>query len=276
MNSDVREALAPLPAPYRQYMQQLTDLMRADERARALWLSGSVARGDTDPGSDLDVILTIADDALEDFLDHWRKWVNRFCEPLIADQVPGARGVLTILTRDMCRIDLVVEGVTEVSASPHRRRAMVLDRDDLASTIPEPEALPGPDAAAIGAMITEFWRVQAIVPDMVDGRGDMLAALAGIHLGHRLLYDTFVACNQPLPPMGIKRFRAKLTDEQAQVLLELPPTAADRQSVIAASRALSQAMSSAGRTCAEAVGAQYPTEVAEAVMRYLRRTVWDT
>src|SRR5699024_10261887 len=104
----------------------------------------------------------------------------------------------------------------------HRTRLSVIDHDNLSARVPEASPGPGPDVERIAMIIEEFWRIQSIFPAMIDGRGDLLCAQSGIRTGTQMLYDTFVECNQPLPPMGVKQFSARLTDAQVTVLESLP------------------------------------------------------
>jgi hypothetical protein len=59
----VEDALAPLPETYHQLYRQVLAVCEPDERIRGLWLSGSLARGNADGGSDLDLLLAVDDDA---------------------------------------------------------------------------------------------------------------------------------------------------------------------------------------------------------------------
>jgi hypothetical protein len=46
---------------------------------------------------------------------------------------------------------------------------------------------------------------------MLNQRRDYLCVVQGVHDLQRILYNVFVECNQPQPPMGIKRWSARLT-----------------------------------------------------------------
>lgn len=264
----VETALAPLPAAYRDHLQRVIDVVTADDRVRGLWLSGSIARGTADPGSDLDLLLAIADGDFDDFVDHWRDWLAEITPTLLAKQVPGSRLIMYALTEDLCRIDAVVEPVGKLSESPHRTRLTVLDRDRLSERVPAATPGSGPNPDRISMLIEEFWRIQAIFPAMLDGRRDLLCAQSGVRTGTQLLYDVFVECNQPLPPMGVKQFSARLADEQITVLTGLPDAPAERGALLVANRAVCEAMSTVGRAAAERAGAAYPSDLAAAVERH--------
>lgn len=79
--------------------------------------------------------------------------------------------------------------------------------------MPEPEPTSGPDPAKLLAIVEELFRILAISPLMLNQRRDYLVVEDGVHALRRMLYDVFVESNQPLPPMGIKPWSAKLTAE---------------------------------------------------------------
>lgn len=63
-------ALPPLAAllpSYRPIFDRLLAVCEGDERIRAFWLSGSLAKDTADSGSDLDCLLAIRDADFDDF-----------------------------------------------------------------------------------------------------------------------------------------------------------------------------------------------------------------
>lgn len=236
-------AIAVLPPAYHELYAAVIGAVADDDRVRAVWLSGSLARGDADVGSDLDLILAIRDDDFFRFVAGWRDWLTAVTPVLVAHQIPGSNLVFYSLTERLCRVDGVVEPVSRLVESPHRTRVVVLDRDGLDARVPAPTVGRAPDPARITTIITEFWRIQAIFPAMVDGRGDLLSAKLGVQTAWQLLYDVFLESNQPLPTTGVKQ--------------------------VSADAVVCQAMSTAGRAAAQRVGADYPERIADQVTAHL-------
>jgi len=256
MTDQVRAALAPLPEMYHTLFDRLVDATKSDERIRALWLSGSLARGVADAGSDLDVIVAVADEDFEEFAQGWRKWLATITPTAIARPLPGAPGSFYSTTVDGARLDVVAEPVSQVGVH-HRYRLVVFDRDNLDSTVPQPDPPAGPDPDRMRDLIEEFFRQQAIFPAVV-AREDWLLGVEGVHNARLMLYQLFVESNQPLPPMGVKQWSAKLTQAQRDVLRALPPTAATQESVSAGMRATRDAFCTAGRAAATGCGVEWP------------------
>ena len=88
-----------------------------------------------------------------------------------------------------------------------------------------------------------------------------------------MLYNVFVECNQPQPPMGIKQWTARLTPEQRQVLTALPVAAPEHDSVAAGLRAAGNAMRTAGRAAVTACGGTWPVDLDEGVQRVVDQSV---
>jgi hypothetical protein len=256
---------------YRDLIEALVAVADPDDRIRAVWLGGSIARGVSDAGSDLDVILAVRDEARADFETGWRDWLDSVAPILLAEQVPGVSGIFAATTIDCLRLDIVIESVRELAGTPYRTRLAVIDRDGLTDQIPAAEPEPGPDHDRIGALIHEFHRQQAIFPAAVVAREDWLLGVVAVHEMQRLLFQLFVACNAPLPPMGVKQWSSRLTAEQRRVLTELPQPTATRAEVIAAMLGVREAFREYGRRLTASVGVEWPDDVDAAVTAYWRR-----
>lgn len=265
--------LAVLPPSYRAIFGRLLAVCEGDERIRALWLSGSLAKGTADGGSDLDTILAIRDDDFDEFAAGWREWLATITPTLLARELPSARGSFYSTTTGCERLDVVCEPVSKLAASRHRYRRVVFDRDGLDAAVPAPDAIAGPDRERLLSMVEEFFRVEAIAPLMLNQRRDYLLVVNGVQGMQRLLYEVFVQCNQPQPPMGIKQWSARLTPEQRQILTALPVAAPERDSIIAALRAVVHAMRTAGRAAVTRCGCRWPADLDDGVQRFVDRSL---
>jgi hypothetical protein len=273
---DVDRSPAPLAAllpSYRPIFDRLLEVCEGDERIRAFWLSGSLAKGTADSGSDLDCLLAIRDADFDDFAAGWREWLATITPTLLARELPSARGSFYSTTAGCERLDVVSEAVSKVPASRHRYRRVVFDRDGLDAAVPAPEPPAGPNLDRLRSAVEEFFRVEAIVPVMLNQRRDYLAAVNGVQSLQLMLYNVFVESNQPQPPMGIKQWTARLTPEQRQVLTALPVAAPEHDSIAVALRATGNAMRTAGRAAVTACGGTWPVDLDEGVQRFVDQSV---
>ncbi len=187
--------------------------------------------------------------------------------------MPFARGASHSLTTDCDRLDVIPEAVSALAETPFRCRLTIFDRDGLDARIPGPDPGSGPDRRRLEATVEEFFRIAAIAPLMVEARRDCLSAVSGVQTLTLMLYQLYVEANQPLPPMGIKQWSAKLTASQRELLTALPTAEATPESLRPALRAVVDAMRTSGRDAAEAAGASWPEELDATVTAFLERTL---
>jgi Nucleotidyltransferase domain len=265
------DAMRELPAGYHALFERVLRAAEADDRIRAMWLSGSLARGVADAGSDLDIVIAVAGDSFDEFAARWREWLAGVTPVVLARELPGLPGSWFSLTPDCLRLDVVTVRAGSPGPAKLGRRLLVLDKDGTAASSFSNETAGeqrGPDPNRLTAITEEFLRQQAIFPAAVVARGDWLLGVVGVQNAHQMLYELFVESNQPLPPMGVKQWSAKLTAEQRQICAELVAPAAEKGSVIAAMRAAAGAFRRAARQALAASGAAWPDELDDAVLRY--------
>lgn len=265
-------ALDPLPDGYRDLFEKVRVVAEADDRVRALWLSGSLAKGTADVGSDLDVLVAIRDEDLDSFAEGWREWLESITTPLVARPLTFAPGSFYSTNVDCLRLDVVAEPVGKLPESPFATRVLVFDKDGVDAQVPEEgPARPGPDPEKMAWLAEEYFRQLALFPQAVAGRQDWLMGVVGVQGNRQMLYDVFVQANQPLPPMGVKQWSKKLTAAQQAVLKALPPLDATPESVTAGMRATADAWATAGREALESAGVEWPERLATAARAYFDR-----
>lgn len=264
-------ALAPLPSGYGDLLRSVYAACVDDPRIRAAWLGGSVARGEADAGSDLDVLLAIDDDSFDEFACSWRDWLAAVSPTLLAQELPGLPGSFAVTTLECLRLDVVAEPVSSLETSAYRTRLVVMDHDGLAERVPLLAEPQQPDPSGIRSVVDEFYRQQAIFPAAVVARADWLLGVVAVHQTQLLLYQLFVACNAPLPAMGVKQWSSRLTPHQRAVLAGLLPPTAECSRVVAAMLSARAAFREHGRGAVEALGVQWPLDVDAAVDDYWRR-----
>ena len=258
---------------YRPIFDRLLAVCERDQRIRAFWLSGSLAKGTADGGSDLDCLLAIRDSDFDEFAAGWRKWLATITPTLLARELPFARGSFCSTTTGCERLDVVCEPVSKLPASRHRYRLVVFDRDGLNAAVPAPDPRPGPDLDRLRGTVEEFFRIEAITPFMLNQRRDYLCVIQGVQDLQRILYNVFIECNQPQPPMGIKQWSARLTSEQREILTALPVAAPEIRSLAVALRAVGNAMRTAGRAAVTASGGHWPAELDDGVRRFVDQSL---
>ena len=263
----VEDAVRILGPKYRDLLVRAVAVLTRDERVRAMWLSGSLARGLADKASDLDLVVAVADDALEDFCGSWRTWLEEITPTVLARPL-GSTGSFFAVTGSWERFDVIVEGVASVETSQVRDRISVFDKGDQSKLIPRADPLPNPSSGQIESLITEAFRIYGLLAVVVD-REDWLLGLEGIHNLRVLLYQLFVESNAPLPRYGLKQWSAKLTKGQRTVLESMPTGQPNKRSVVEGHVQLIGTFTAHARDIAAALGVDWPDRLESATYEYL-------
>lgn len=217
-----------LPPGYGGILDRSIETFAADPRVRAAWVHGSVARGEADEVSDLDVIIAVADDELPGFAAGWRDRLDRITPTVMARPSFGTSGSWLAVSPTCQRFDLWVEPASRVATSPVHDRHVLFDRDGLAERVPPPPPAPATSPEKLQALAQRFHAAASVARV-----ADELLMLQAIWCLRWLLYDAYVETNRPLPPLGLKQWSAKLTDAQRETFAGLP-TSGDPAPIIAA------------------------------------------
>lgn len=256
-----------LPDGYRQLFVRARRVLEGDQRVRAMWLGGSLARGSADAASDLDVLVAVADDGHESFTSSWRTWLADITPTVLAEELPFAKGSFYSVTPAFERFDVVVELVSTLPTTFFGTRTVVFDRDGLTVRLPGVDSAPGPSAEAVTALVTEYFRVSAVETIVV--RDDWLLAREHLHVVASLIYRLFVEANAPLPAMGVKQWSAKLTPPQRAAMASLPTTATTIEELRAAHLAMAALFVTNAEALIGVLGATWPEELERAAAAHL-------
>jgi predicted nucleotidyltransferase len=258
-------ALAVLPESYGPLFDRAAATFAADERVRAMWLHGALARGGADAGSDMDISVAVADGGFDGFGASWRDWLAAITPTLTARLISA--GSFYALTPSCERFDVIAERVSELSATPLTRRLVVFDHDGLDKLIPL-AVDPPPDPAVITYLIEETLRQAANFP-VVLVRDDWLMGVVAVQQAQLFLYQLFAEANKPAPPTGPKQWSFKLTSAQRQLLQALPTAAPSPDSVLAARDATFTAFFREAPPIAARNGVPWPAALEQAIRVYL-------
>lgn len=111
-------------------IEQLTALVREDDRLVALWLQGSLADGSADPLSDVDAYIAVRDDDFEAVYGERLAIVRALGDVLAAMDAtaPGLRAVHALLAGPV-KLDLFFERVSAVANLTRPAVRLLLDKD---------------------------------------------------------------------------------------------------------------------------------------------------
>jgi hypothetical protein len=263
--------LGPLPHGYRELLDRAVEVLRLDSRVLAVWLSGSLARGDADAQSDLDLILAVTDEGFEPFGQGWEGWLASITPTVLAKRIAGLAGFYAV-TPEWLRLDVLWEPERSLPASYFRTRRVVFDRGGYDARVPVPVEAPGPSAERVRALTEECLRILGLLPTAI-GREDFLLGVEGVWTQRLLLYQLYQQANAPLPQTGLKQWSTKLVPAQRARLAALPTGSATREGVIEGSLEVSRAFLEEARPLCRRLGVEWPDALERATREHLRRTL---
>jgi predicted nucleotidyltransferase len=266
----IRIDLRPMPQSYQTLLDRATELFQADERVRAMWLHGAIARGAQDAGSDLDIDIAVRDQDFDAFTAESAAWWVKITPTVSRRELPQMPGSFFALTPMCERVDVITERVSALSTSRLTRRVTIFDRDGLTALVPAPSD-PAAQPEVLRYCIEETLRQAANFP-IVLIRHDWLMGIVAVQQIHLLLYELFSEANKPMPPTGPKHGSHKLPSEQRQALERLPVPQAECGSILAARQAALRFFEAQAGVVAKRYSIVWPIELAGAVHAYMRRS----
>jgi predicted nucleotidyltransferase len=259
------------PTPEQQALiEAIVRVLEADADVEAAWLSGSLGRGAGDAFSDVDVTALVVPASRPDAVG--RRYVQAvagIAPPLLVNPLFGAR-VVSVVTADWARFDLSFLGSDELSRLDGSRLRVLFNKGRQSPTA-RPRTPYAPSARTVLDLTNEFLRVVGLLV-VADGRREWLLALSGTDILRRLTLDLMLEANgvSPEDRGGALKRNPFLTAGQRRALENLPPVAANRESLFEANRELARLFLPLARRLAEETGAAWPAEFEAATRRHLR------
>ena len=258
---------------------RLAEVLAADARVDAAWLSGSFGKGEGDCWSDIDVIAVVDEEDRAGCLAEYSGKKNPVGETVL---LMTLRNVIVHAVRpDWERYDLMF--IT-------RDMLRSVDNAGLKPLAPESlDAPPGPPISwgpysrfpeDFANMAQEFLRVLGLAPTATE-RGEWLAGQEGFGILRKLLIEMMIGSNKISAGQrgGAKRVNAFLTPEQRATVEAIAYPGPDRDSFVAANAALARAFMPVAKATLADVGAPWPQALEDATRQHLTRVFgappWD-
>jgi predicted nucleotidyltransferase len=243
--------------------------MECDLRIDSLWLSGSLASGEGDEWSDVDLVAVTEEGALLGVLADYAAAFPSVMKAVHSFTLFGR--LVSGVTADWGRLDILFVTPAElVLRSPDGMRALY-NREGRAVPAGSPQAPRPATDAELARLIGEFIRVLGLAPAVVNRR-DYIIGLDGVMLLRTMLVDLMLAeQGRGRSERSIRRVTQMLSAEQRGVLQALAPIAADRNSLIEAHRALAALFLPRAKALAKQRGLTWPADFETATRTHLKR-----
>lgn len=256
-----------LDPAYTPILEAFTDWSRNHPKILASFVSGSPAQKTADSFSDLDLTIIVAEEDMDELEDQMRGLVSE-TDPLVLENNFdfGELRILSLITEGWLRIDLSLG--TEDSGILDQPLLRVFDPMNMQIETPEVPTLPAPPPELVENHVNEFFRILGLSV-VVNGRGDVHIGHEGVNLLRNMLIEIMLMTPPATARPSGKKLLPVLTDEQQQLLRNLPPVADDEAAIVAANAGIARTYIPLARAIAETVGATWPDAMQAATARYL-------
>lgn len=268
-----RDAGGGLPVPdaagmgQRDLIERVTQVLARDSRVLGVWLVGSFARGTNDRFSDVDLLVVVEPADVDGFCDAW----PRICDaigPTVLHRRVGDQPIFNQIEPDWLRYDVSV-GTPQILARRTRSSlAPLYDPAGLSAGVRKPGPVQEPDPDRISWIGQEFLRVLGLLP-VVVGREEFVVGQSGVGLLRSMLIDLMLEDVAVEDRGGALHLNRLLPADRQQILAELPPLRATRDSVIAGHVACTAVFLPLARDLHARCGLDWPQELEDAVRRHL-------
>ena len=202
-------------------IQRIIDVLQADDRVRATWLSGSLGRGAGDRYSDVDLVAIVAEENRAGFVAEWDGIVATIASVVLTNRLSfRSSTVFNQVTADWLRFDVSV--ITPASLDRYTASTVrpLFDKDDLYSRLRQKGEPLAPSGPRIQGLTKEFMRILGLLP-VVLGREEYAVSASGSGLIRMLLIQLMTEDVAVEDRGGALHLRGLLPDAQLAAIDEL-------------------------------------------------------
>ncbi len=213
-----------------QLVTALVDRLRSDPDLCALFLAGSLGRGDGDRWSDVDLVAVVEVDEQDGFAARWRVLLDGIA-PVVFWWTPrGIKSLISAVTEDWLRCDLFMVPPGGLGPRAKSNVAALIDPSGILATLPDERPPGAPNPKRILGLIDEFLRVLGLLP-VALGRGEHVVAARGAGMLRDMLIDLMLE-DAALPEAhGALHLGKLLPPEDMATLAALPVARPDRADI---------------------------------------------
>ncbi|HEY7349564.1 MAG TPA: hypothetical protein VH599_14710 [Ktedonobacterales bacterium] len=257
------------------FAERAADSLRADERVRALWLTGSLAAGTADAQSDVDLRAAVPAQDFAAVEAWWPRLLDRIAPTVWRRRWPGPpdEAIIGAISTDYLRFDVVIQSAADTRLRTLEAARLLFDKDNLAEHIVLTTPTRHDPLAHVSYVVEEYIRLVGMLPIVVE-RDDVVIGMEGHFALHSLLLSLLLMENGiDRNVTGKRHVAAFLTDEQRALLAGVPPLEPTMASVIQGRLAYARLFFPRAQRLMEANSLTYPAEFETATRRHLAETL---
>lgn len=242
--------------------------LRSDRRVLAILLGGSLASGEPDEESDIDLTVVLDDDAADEFSLELERWLRRVGDPVAVTRGPVPNLVASLM-RDGVRFDVTVERRSSMAARP--RRAVLVLHDPFGVSTGGDVVTPRfePTGKWLRQSVEDFLRFLDQL-SVVVLRQEWIAGIDNCWYLISQLLDLYAHRNRAARTSA-RRVNDRLTWNQREAIESLPPIRSDERSIVDVHMAVAELyLPEAEQFCKE-LGLEWPQELEQTVVEHVAR-----
>lgn len=255
-----------------QVIETIADTLRDQPAIRGLFLSGSFGNGRADAYSDIDFVLVSEEGPTDDIAVAWKEAIAGTGEIVLWWDRTARPALINAITADWTRTDVIILKPEHFSAHNQASLRPVFDHDGLYESLPTDKHVAQVSPARLSRQIEEFIRILGLL-HLAAGREEYINGVAGIfHLRSKLI-DLLVEETAAPDRGGALHLNRLLTDEQKELVTNLPAPVAERGAMIATHLAYARAYLPRARQLAEQRGVEWPERFEAATWEKLEQSI---
>ncbi len=221
-----------LPPTHQRLLEDIQQILSADNRFAGLLAGGSLIHGGVDEFSDLDLVLVVTEDAYNAVMKERRAIAERFGGLLAAftgEHVGEPRLLICLYGPEIVHVDLkfvTADALTNIIERPH----ILFDRDGSMAALLEEADVRWPDREF--AWFEERFWIWIHYGATKLGRGELFEAIAMLAFIRDQVLGPLVTMRAGQPQRGVRRLEQKFPEDASR--LQKTMAEHDRESVRAA------------------------------------------
>ncbi len=251
----------------RDLIERIEQVLAHDSRVLGVWLVGSYGKRTNDRFSDVDVLVVVQAADVEGFCDDWPRLCGAIGPTVLQRQV-GDQPIFNQITPDWLRYDVSVGTPKTLARRTRSTIAALYDPTGLSAGVRESGPLQQPDPDRVTSIGQEFLRVLGLLP-VVIGREEFVVGQSGAGLLRSMLIDMMLEDVAVEDRGGALHLNRLLPAHRRQILADLPPLQATRESVIAGHVACAAAFLPLARDLHTRCKIDWPQGLEDAARRHL-------
>ena len=258
-----------LPTPaHAALLERALQSLRSDPRVLAILLGGSLASGEVDEESDIDLTVVLDDATADEFSLELESWLRGVGHPVAVSPGP-VPNLVAALMQDGLRFDVTVERRSSVATRSRRATLVLHDPFGVAASSDVVVPRYEPTADWLRRNTEDFLRFLDQL-SVVVLRQEWIAGIDNCWYLISQLVDLYAHRNRAART-SVRRVNERLTPSQREAIESLPPIRADERAIVDVHMAVAKLYLPEAEEFYKELGLEWPRELEQTVVEHLTR-----